>query len=290
MPAPGVPGRAGPERAGYRRPMLADLLVTPGQAPDLVGRSTSDPDGVETDKDVGKDELLLASREEIEQLQQRLYADGSRAVLLVLQGTDTSGKDGTIRHVLGGVTPSGTKVAAFKAPSSSELAHDFLWRVHAVTPERGQIGVFNRSHYEDVMAARVRGVIDDERCRKRFRHINEFERMLVDEGTTVVKCFLHLSRAEQRARLQARLDDPEKRWKFRLGDLEDRARWDEFQVAYEEALHETSTEWAPWHVVPADRKWQRNLVVAQILAATLKAMDPQIPAALEETDGVTIPE
>ena len=270
--------------------MPADLLVKPGQPPDLVRRPTSDPDGVATDKDVGKDEHLLASRAEIERLQQRLYAEGSRAVLLVLQGTDTSGKDGTIRHVLGGVTPAGTKVAAFKAPSSNELAHDFLWRIHAATPERGQIGVFNRSHYEDVMAARVRGVVDEEQWRKRFRHINEFERMLVDEGTTVVKCFLHLSREEQRERLQARLDDPEKRWKFRTSDLDDRARWDEFQVAYEEALYETSTAWAPWHVVPADRKWQRNLVVAQILVAALQAMDPQIPAASEETDGVTIPE
>lgn len=270
--------------------MHADLLVTPGTAPGLAGRPTSDPDGVETDKDIGKDEDLLAAREEIERLQQRLYAEDARAVLLVLQGTDTSGKDGTIRHVLGGVTPSGTNVAAFKAPSSGELAHDFLWRIHAATPERGQIGVFNRSHYEDVMAARVREVVPEERWRKRFGHINDFERMLVDEGTTVVKCFLHLSRNEQRERLQARLDDPEKRWKFRTSDLDDRALWDEFQVAYEEALHETSTAWAPWYVVPADRKWQRNLVVAQILAATLQAMDPQVPAAREETDGVTIPE
>jgi PPK2 family polyphosphate:nucleotide phosphotransferase len=269
--------------------MADHLRVTPGDAPDLAGRPTRDPDGVETDKDEGNDVLLPACRDEIERLQQRLYAESSRAVLLVLQGTDTSGKDGTIRHVLGGVTPSGTKVAAFKAPSSSERAHDPLWRIHAVCPERGQIGVFNRSHYEDVMAARVRGFVDEATCRRRHRHINEFERMLVDEGTTVVKCFLHLSRDEQGKRLQARLDDPEKRWKFRLGDLEDRERWDEFQVVYEEALRETSTPWAPWHVVPADRKWQRNLVVAQLLAATLQAMDPQIPLAAEETEGVTIP-
>ena len=210
-------------------------------------------------------------------------------MLLVLQGTDTSGKDGTIRAVLGGVTPSGTRVAAFKAPSSSELAHDPLSRVHAVCPERGQIGVFNRSHDEDVMAARVKGFVSEAGTRRRFRHINEFERMLVEEGTTIVKCFLHLSRDEQRERLQARLDDPEKRWKFRLGDLDDRARWDDFQLAYEEALAETSTTWAPWHVIPADRRWQRNLVVAQLLAGALRAMDPQIPPAEEETDGVVIP-
>ena len=265
------------------------LLVPPGDAPTLSTRPTRDGDGVETDKARAGDELLPALREQIERLQQRLYAEDARSVLLVLQGTDTSGKDGTIRAVLGGVTPSGTKVAAFKAPSSGELAHDFLWRVHAMCPERGQIGVFNRSHYEDVMAARVRSTIDEATWRRRFRHINEFERMLVEEGTTVVKCFLHVSKGEQRERLQARLDDPEKRWKFRRSDLEDRARWDDFQVAFEDALQETSTPWAPWHVVPADRKWQRNLMVAQLLVAALATMDPQIPAATEETEGVVIP-
>lgn len=265
------------------------LLVSPGDAPTLSTRPTRDGDGVETDKARAGDELLPALREQIERLQQRLYAEDARSVLLVLQGTDTSGKDGTIRAVLGGVTPSGTKVAAFKAPSSGELAHDFLWRVHAMCPERGQIGVFNRSHYEDVMAARVRSTIDEATWRRRFRHINEFERMLVEEGTTVVKCFLHVSKGEQRERLQARLDDPEKRWKFRRSDLEDRARWDDFQLAFEDALQETSTPWAPWHVVPADRKWQRNLMVAQLLVAALATMDPQIPAATEETEGVVIP-
>lgn len=268
--------------------MAPDLTVPPGQAPELPSRPTRDPDGLEDDKDEGA-VRLAELREDIERLQQRLYAEGGRAVLLVLQGTDTSGKDGTIRHVLGGVTPSGTRVASFKVPSTSELAHDYLWRVHAVCPERGQIGVFNRSHYEDVMVVRVHGVVDEATWRRRYHHINEFERMLVDEGTTVVKCFLHLSRDEQRRRLQARLDDPEKRWKFRAADLEDRVRWDDFQVAYEEALQETSTPWAPWHVIPADRKWQRNLAVAQVLAGVLKAMDPRIPAARAETEGVTIP-
>lgn len=270
-------------------PPPASVLVPPGEAPLLSERPTRDGDGVETEKELANDTLLPSLREEIVRLQQRLYAEDARSVLLVLQGTDTSGKDGTICGVLGGVTPSGTKVAAFKAPSPIELAHDPLWRVHAECPERGQIGVFNRSHYEDVMAARVRGIVDEPTVRRRFRHINEFERMLVEEGTSVVKCFLHLSRDEQRERLQARLDDPEKRWKFRLGDLEDRERWDDFQLVYEEALHETSTGWAPWHVVPADRKWQRNLVVAQLLAAALRSMDPRIPPATEEAEGVVIP-
>jgi len=265
------------------------LLLTPGEGAGLAARPTRDGDGVELDKARAKEELLPVLRGQVERLQQRLYAEDARSVLLVLQGTDTSGKDGTIRVVLGGVTPSGTRVAAFKAPSSSELAHDYLWRVHAVCPERGQIGVFNRSHYEDVMAARVRSIIDDDTARRRFRHINEFERMLSEEGTTVVKCFLHLSKDEQRERRQARLDDPEKRWKFRRADLEDRERWERFQQVYEEALTETSTPWAPWYVVPADRKWQRNLVVAQVLAAALRAMDPEIPDATEETEGVVIP-
>jgi PPK2 family polyphosphate:nucleotide phosphotransferase len=270
-------------------PVLAALMVPPGEAAQLAARPTRDPAGLEADKDAATTLLLPALREEVERLQQRLYAEDARSVLLVLQGTDTSGKDGTIRHVLGGVTPSGTRVAAFKAPGSTELAHDYLWRIHAACPERGQIGVFNRSHYEDVMAVRVRALVDEDRWRRRYRHIREFERMLVDEGTVLVKCFLHLSRDEQRERLQARLDDPEKRWKFRLGDLDDRARWPAFQAAYEDALTETSTAEAPWHVIPADRKWQRNLLVAQVLVAALQAMDPQIPAAAEETEGVVIP-
>jgi PPK2 family polyphosphate:nucleotide phosphotransferase len=271
-------------------PALASLLVAPGAAPDLATRPTRDPDGLDVDKRAADATVLPALREEIERLQQRLYAEDARSVLLVLQGTDTSGKDGTIRHVLGGVTPSGTRVAAFKAPGTTELAHDFLWRIHAACPERGQIGVFNRSHYEDVVAARVRGFVDEAAWRRRYRHIQEFERLLVDEGTVVVKCFLHLSRDEQRERLQARLDDPEKRWKFRAGDLEDRALWPQFQAAYEDALRETSTTWAPWHVVPADRKWQRNLLVAQVLVAALREMDPRIPDAAAETAGVVIPD
>lgn len=269
--------------------MIDELAVPAGDAPGLARRPTRDPEGVEDEKEAGKDERLPALRLEIERLQQRLYAEDARALLVVLQGTDTSGKDGTIRHVLAGVTPSGTRVAAFKVPSDEERAHDFLWRIHAECPARGQIGVFNRSHYEDVVAARVRAVVDEPTCRRRFRHINEFERMLVEEGTTVVKCFLHLSKDEQRDRLQARLDDPEKRWKFRAGDLEDRQLWDGYQDAYEDAIRETSTPWAPWYVVPADRKWQRNLVVAQIVAAALRRMDPQIPAVAEETEGVVIP-
>lgn len=270
--------------------MFDDLVVDPAGAFRLDGFPTRDPSGIEADKAHGKHELLPARRDEIRVLQQRLYAERERSVLLVLQGTDTSGKDGTIRHVMRGITPSGVRVTAFSAPGDHELAHDFLWRVHAACPERGTIGVFNRSHYEDVVTVRVRSLVEADTWRRRYRHINEFERMLVDEGTTVLKCFLHLSRDEQRDRLQARLDEPHKRWKFSHQDLDDRARWDEYQTAYEDALRETSTPWAPWHIVPADRKWQRNLVVAQLLAATLQRMDPQVPPALERTDDIVIPE
>lgn len=270
--------------------MFDDLVVDPAGAFRLDEFPTRDPSGIETDKKHGKHELLPERRDEIRDLQRLLYAEKERSVLLVLQGTDTSGKDGTIRHVMRGITPSGVQVTAFSAPSTNELAHDYLWRVHAACPARGRIGVFNRSHYEDVVTARVRSSTKPDTWRRRYRHINEFERMLVDEGTTVLKCFLHLSRDEQRERLQARLDEPHKRWKFSRQDLEDRARWGEFQAAYEDALRETSTPWAPWHIVPADRKWQRNLVVAQLLATTLQRMDPQVPPALEETDDIVIPE
>jgi PPK2 family polyphosphate:nucleotide phosphotransferase len=198
-------------------------------------------------------------------------------VLLVLQGMDASGKDGTIRHVLTGVNPQGCRVVSFREPAATELAHDYLWRVHAACPLRGEIAIFNRSHYEDVVAARVRGLAPRHVWERRFEHIRAFERLLRDEGTEVVKVFLHVSRDEQRTRLQERLEDPEKRWKFQPGDLDDRRHWDEFIAAYEDAIHETSTEWAPWYVVPADHNWVRNLAVAELLVAALERLDPKLP-------------
>jgi PPK2 family polyphosphate:nucleotide phosphotransferase len=209
-------------------------------------------------------------------------------VLLVLQGLDTSGKDGTIRHVFTGVNPQGTTVAAFKAPAGEELAHDYLWRVHAVCPRRGQIGVFNRSHYEDIVTVGVLGLAPEEVWKRRYDHVREFERMLVDEGTTVLKVFLNLSREEQRERFEERLADPEKRWKFRVEDLETRARWDELAEAYDEAITRTSTEWAPWYVVPADRKWVRNVAVARLLVHALEELDPQFPEPAEDLAGIRI--
>ena len=210
-------------------------------------------------------------------LHNRLYAEATRSVILVLQGMDAAGKDGTIRSVMTGVNPQGCRVVSFKAPTGAELQHDYLWRVHAVCPARGEIGIFNRSHYEDIVAVRVRKLAPDQVWKRRYGHIREFERLLSDEGTTVVKVFLHLSRDEQRIRLQERIDNPEKRWKFRAGDLDDRKLWDEFAAAYEDTLRETSTDWAPWYVVPADHNWSRNLAVAEILVAALERLDPKLP-------------
>ncbi|MBK9178137.1 MAG: polyphosphate kinase 2 family protein [Acidimicrobiales bacterium] len=265
---------------------LADLLVQPGEPPRLQRRDPSDSLGLESREQAA--ELLEGHRQELALLQNRLWAEAGRSLLLVLQGLDASGKDGTIRNVFSGVNPQGCRVASFKVPVGAELAHDYLWRVHAVCPARGEIGIFNRSHYEDIVAGRVRGSVPDDVWRRRFRHVREFERMLADEGTSTVKVFLHLSRDEQRERLQARLDDPEKRWKFRLGDLDDRACWDDYTRAYEETIEETSTAWAPWYVVPADHKWVRNVAVGSLLVHALRGLDPQIPANPEDLSGVVI--
>ena len=233
----------------------------------------------------GKDQTLAALpalQVELAVLQDRLAAEHRQSLLVVLQALDAGGKDGTIRHVFSGVNPQGVRVASFKAPTGSELEHDFLWRVHRVTPAAGEIGIFNRSHYEDVLAARVRGLVPEEVWRPRYELINGFEALLHHGGTTVVKLFLHISRDEQRRRLEERLRDPDKRWKFRPEDLLDRARWDEYQLAYREALEKTSTAVGPWYVIPADHKWYRNWVVSRILVKTLERMDPQYPQPMED--------
>jgi PPK2 family polyphosphate:nucleotide phosphotransferase len=221
-------------------------------------------------------------------LQQRLYAEERRSVLLVLQAMDAAGKDGTIRSILSGLNPAGVTVTSFKVPGGPEVAHDYLWRVHSACPAKGHIGVFNRSHYEDVLVVRVKGFAPKAVWSKRYRHIVEFERMLADEGTTIVKCFLNVSKDEQRERLQDRVDDPEKRWKFRMGDLDDRKLWGKYQQAYQDALEQTSTSWAPWYVVPADRNWVRNLAVARLLLATLERLDPKLPAPEPGSEHVTV--
>ena len=225
---------------------------------------------------------------ELALLQNRLYAEGRRSILLVLQGLDASGKDGTIRSVFTGVNPQGCRVVSFKAPTSNERAHDYLWRIHSACPRRGEIGIFNRSHYEDVVTVGVRQLAPEPVWRKRLAHINDFERLLTDEGTTLIKVYLHLSREEQRERLQERVDNPEKRWKFRAGDLEDRARWSDFRRVFEETLTKTSTEWAPWYMVPADRNWVRNVAVASLLVETLRRLDPKLPKPEEGIEGTVV--
>jgi PPK2 family polyphosphate:nucleotide phosphotransferase len=254
--------------------MLDKLRVGPSFR--LSAIDTRDKLGIETKEHAV--ERLASLNARLAGLQARLAAEGERSLLVVLQAMDAAGKDGTIRSVFTGINPQGVRVTSFKAPAGREAAMDYLWRVHDACPAAGEIGIFNRSHYEDVVVVRVRGLVPEATWRRRFRHIREFERMLVDEGTTVVKLFLHISSDEQRERLQARIEDPVKGWKFRMGDLEDRARWPAFMEAYEEAIRETSTAWAPWYVVPADRNWVRNLAVAELLVAELERLDPQLPS------------
>jgi PPK2 family polyphosphate:nucleotide phosphotransferase len=231
--------------------------------------------------------VLEGDRAELARWQDRLWAEAKRALLVVLQGMDASGKDGTIKHVFQGVNPQGTRVVAFKEPTPEELAHDFLWRVHRAVPRSGEIGVFNRSHYEDVLAARVRKLVPEHTWKARYAEIVDFEAMLVRNGTTIVKIFLHISKDEQKRRFEERLQQPEKRWKFRRGDLDDRALWDAYQTAYEDALSRTSTKAASWYIIPADHKWYRNWAISRILIDTLEDLGPAYPEAPDLSD-VTI--
>jgi len=225
---------------------------------------------------------------ELEALQELLYAEHKHRVLVVLQAMDTGGKDGTIRHVFEGVNPQGVKVASFKVPTREELDHDYLWRVHKQTPGKGEIVIFNRSHYEDVLVVRVHKLVPKEAWALRYEQINEFERLLYEEGTTILKFFLHIDLKEQKERLQARLDDPNKQWKFSLGDLEERKLWSVYTKAYEDVLNKTSTKWAPWYIVPANRKWYRNLVVASIMVDALKRLDMSYPQPEDDLSQVDI--
>jgi len=239
------------------------------------------------DKEPGKDRLKELNAR-LEELQELLYAEGKHKVLVVLQATDTGGKDGTIRHVFDGTNPQGVKVTSFKKPTTEEIAHDYLWRIHAHTPGNGEIAIFNRSHYEDVLVVRVHGLVPEERWSRRYDHINAFEKALANEGTTIVKFFLNISKEEQAERLQARLDDPTKHWKFSLGDLEERKKWADYRAAFEAMLSRTSTGYAPWYVVPADRKWYRNLVVATVLVETLEGLAMSYPEPEDDLSGVVI--
>jgi len=255
--------------------LIEKLRVKPGAKVKLKDHDPRDKSRFKDEEETKVETAALAR--EIDILQDRLYAEGSRALLVILQGTDTSGKDGTIRGVFNATGPLGVSVHAFGPPSTLELEHDYLWRVHAACPRRGTIGIFNRSHYEDVLIGRVKKLAPDKIIEQRYDQINDFEKMLVETGTTVLKFMLHISKDEQKERLQERLDDPEKHWKFNPGDLEDRKHWDDYQEAYEVMLARCSTSWAPWYVIPADRKWVRNAAIATIVRATLDEMDPQYP-------------
>lgn len=241
---------------------------------ETLGYETEHEKGSDNDK---VDVLMEKTVRRLDDLQYTLYAEGKRSVLIVLQGMDTSGKDGTIRHVMSGASPQSCKVTSFKVPSPRERAHDFLWRIHEATPEKGNIMIFNRSHYEDVLVVRVHNLVPKKVWEHRYEEINRFEKYLTENGTTVLKFFLHVSKAEQKKRIEARLADPSKHWKLSEADLKEREFWDDYIEAYEAALSKCSTKYAPWFVIPADHKWFRNLAVSKILVETLEQMDPKYP-------------
>lgn len=251
-----------------------------------LGAIDQDADGGYS-RDDAKD-IMKALTKRTEKLQENLYAHGKERLLFVLQATDTGGKDGTIRAVFDRTNPQGVHVASFKKPTSEELSHDYLWRIHQHAPAKGDITIFNRSHYEDVLVVRVRELVPEDVWRKRYEHIRNFEQLLTDEGTTIVKIFLHISKDEQRDRLQARVDEPAKHWKFEFGDLEERKLWDDYQAAFGDMLMETSTADAPWYVIPANRKWYRNIVIGQLLVNTLESIASDEFPPNPELDGLII--
>ena len=269
---------------------FSDLLrVAPGSTPDLAAIDAAATPGFDGDKDAAR-ARLKELKGELAGFQEKLWAEGGQSLLVVLQALDAGGKDGLIRKVVTAFNPQGTRVTGFGVPTEEELRHDYLWRVHAATPGKGRIGVFNRSHYEDVLVVRVLELVPRAVWEERYDQINAFESILAANGTRIVKFYLHISRDEQRERFQKRLDNPEKHWKWSSGDLDTRARWDDFRAAYTDALARCSTDDAPWYVIPADRKWYRDLAVAEILAETARDMDPQWPEAEEDLSGIVIPE
>lgn len=267
--------------------LINRFLIKPGTRINLNEWDLNDTSAYEGDKKSATEKIQLLTSE-LSNLQELLYAEHKQRLLVILQGMDTSGKDGAIEHVFKGVNPQGVRVANFKVPTQEELDHDFLWRIHKQTPAKGEIVIFNRSHYEDVLVVRVHGLVPKRVWSRRFDEINNFERLLANEGTSILKFFLHIDLDEQKNRFQARLDDPSKRWKFRVGDLKERQLWPEYMKAYEDVLNKTSTDWAPWYLIPANRKWFRNLVIGTILVDTLNGMDMNYPEPEENLDNVII--
>ncbi len=261
--------------------------IEPGTEVDLSSWDPADhamaPDG----KEAARKTIKQLNRR-LTELQELMYAQGKHKVLMVLQAMDTGGKDGAIRKVFRGVNPQGVKVTGFKKPTGLELAHDYLWRVHAHTPARGEIAVFNRSHYEDVLVVRVHDLVPPEVWSRRYEHINAFEKLLADEGTTILKFYLHISKQDQKERLQARIDEPDKNWKFAKGDLAERALWDNYMEAFEAVLSRTSTDHAPWFIVPANAKWYRDLVILEVLVETLEHLQMRYPEPEEGLQDIII--
>ncbi len=268
------------------RPLRDLLRVPPGASFRLAD---VDPSGTHGRTKDGAEVALADGLARLHDLQERIFAEQRHKVLVVLQGIDAAGKGGTIEHVMGAFNPAGCPVTSFKVPSEEERAHDYLWRIHRRSPGTGEIAIFDRSHYEDVLIVRVHDLVSRDVWSRRYDHINAWEQMLAEEGTTILKFFLYIDREEQRERFQARYDDPTKRWKFRVGDLEERARWDDYIAAFDEALSRCSTSWAPWYVIPSNRKWFRNLAVAEILGDALDALNPQYPVREDLPDGLVIP-
>ncbi|HSM38687.1 MAG TPA: PPK2 family polyphosphate kinase [Candidatus Limnocylindrales bacterium] len=263
------------------------LRIRPGAAVDLRALDPDSTPGTDGDKEAGR-ARLKELRKELADFQRRFWAEKKRSLLIVLQALDAGGKDGAIRKVFTAFNPQGTVVTGFGVPTEEELAHDYLWRVHARTPGTGRIGIFNRSHYEDVLVVRVRKLVPESVWRPRYEQINAFERTLAASGTVILKFFLHMSPDEQKARFEKRLENPDKRWKFSLRDLDVRKQWDEYRAAYEEALSRCSTDEAPWFAIPADHKWYRDLALAEIVAETGRRLDPQYPPPDEDLSGVVI--
>ena len=262
--------------------------VAPGSAFDVSQVDPGSLEGGPGDKKV-TNAAIGELRDRLAELQGRLYAESGQALLVVLQALDAGGKDGTIKHVFQGVNPQGCKVTSFKQPNAHEQSHDFLWRIHQNTPHKGMIGIFNRSHYEDVLVVRVHDLVPEHVWRRRYELICNFERELTLEGVRIVKFFLHISKDEQANRFRRRLDRPDKRWKFSHADLEERKRWDDYQRAYRDAIAKTSTEQAPWYVIPADRNWYRDWAVLTVLVQTLREMNPRYPPPAEDIEGIVIP-
>jgi PPK2 family polyphosphate:nucleotide phosphotransferase len=270
------------------KPNYARYRVRPEQPIVLAAIDPNTSEGYKNKKDA--EDELEHQRQRLQNLQERFYAEHQRSLLIVLQAMDTGGKDGTIKHVFGGLNPQGCQVWSFKKPSDEESSHDFLWRYHQRTPQRGMISIFNRSHYEDVLIVRVKQLVPQEVWQERYQLINEFEHMLTLNNIRVIKFFLHISKDEQKRRLESRLKDPNKHWKFSSNDIKERQFWDDYQAAFEDAINNCSTAYAPWYVVPANKKWYRNLVVARTIADTLESMNPQYPPAEVGLENIVVPD